>query len=89
MEKKFRDSWIYFDQTFLGLGLGKLFSARESLVSDILAGDRKTATPFLQCREERDLLAPSVWGGGGGGPIPTKKKKGCFSLVFFVSPEFF
>jgi len=40
--KKIRDSWIYFDQTFQGLGLGKLFPARESLVSDILAGDRKS-----------------------------------------------
>jgi len=33
----------------VGLGLGKLFPARESLVSDILAGDRNTAKPFLQC----------------------------------------
>jgi len=31
-----------FDQTFQGLGLGKLFPARESLVSDILAGDGKS-----------------------------------------------
>ena len=33
-----RDSWIIFDQTFQGLGMGKLFPARESLVSDIPAG---------------------------------------------------
>jgi hypothetical protein len=38
----------FFDQTFLGLG--KLFMARESLVCDILAGDRNTAKLFLQCR---------------------------------------
>ena len=36
---KLRDSWIFMDQTFLGLGLGKLFPAREILVSDITAGD--------------------------------------------------
>jgi len=46
-EKKLPDSWIFFYQTFLGLELGKLFPARESLVSDILAGDRNTAKPFL------------------------------------------
>jgi len=38
-----------FDRTFLGLGLGKLFPARESLVSGIPAGDWKIAKPFLQC----------------------------------------
>jgi len=38
-KKSSRDSWICFDQTFLGLELGKLFPVRESLVSDILAGD--------------------------------------------------
>ena len=44
--KNFRDSWIYFDQTLLGLG--KLFPARESLVgSDIPAGDGNTAKPFF------------------------------------------
>jgi len=26
--KKIQDSWIFFDKTFLGLGLGKLFPAR-------------------------------------------------------------
>jgi len=46
-KKNVRDSWIFFDQTFLGLGLGKLFQARESLVSDILAGDRNVAEPFF------------------------------------------
>jgi len=45
--KKLRDSWICFDQTSLGLGLGKLFPARESLVSDIPAGDENTAKPFF------------------------------------------
>jgi len=44
-----RDSWICFAQTFQGLGLGKLFPARESLVSNILAGDGNTAYLFLQC----------------------------------------
>jgi len=47
-----RDSLIFFDQTFLGPGLGKLFLARESLVSDIPAGDGNIAKPFLQCREK-------------------------------------
>ena len=42
-----QDSWICFDQTLLGLGLGKLFLARESLVSDILAGDGNTEKPFF------------------------------------------
>jgi len=46
-EQYLRDSWICFDQTFLGLGLGKLFPARESLVSDIPAGDKNTAKPFF------------------------------------------
>jgi len=45
--KKLRDSWISFDQTFLGMGLGKLFPARENMVSDIPAGDGNTAKPFL------------------------------------------
>jgi len=43
---RFLDS---FDQTFLGLGLGKLFPARESLVSDIPAGDGKSLGLYLQC----------------------------------------
>jgi len=46
-KKKLLDSWFFFDQTFLGLGLGKLFPARESLVSDIPAGDGNTAQPFF------------------------------------------
>jgi len=29
--------------------MGKLFTAMESLVSDISAGDGNTAKPFLQC----------------------------------------
>jgi len=43
------DSWILFDKTFLGLELGTLFPARESLVSDIPAGDGNIAKLFLQC----------------------------------------
>jgi len=39
---------FYFDQTSLELGLGKLFTARENLVSDIPAGDGNIAKPFLQ-----------------------------------------
>jgi hypothetical protein len=34
-------------KTFLGPGMGKLFPARESLVSDIPAGDGNTAKPFF------------------------------------------
>jgi len=41
-----QDSWICFDQTFLGLGLGKLFPASESLVSDNPAGDRNSLNLF-------------------------------------------
>jgi len=40
-------SWICFDQTSLGLELGRLFPARESLVSDIPAGGRESAKPFF------------------------------------------
>jgi len=39
-----RDSWICFDRT--KTGLAELFSARESLVIDIPAGDRNAAKPF-------------------------------------------
>jgi len=39
----------FFDQTFLGLRLGNLVPARENLVSDILAGDRKSINLYLQC----------------------------------------
>jgi len=46
-KKNLRDSWICFDQTFLGLGLGKLFLARESLVCDIPAGDGNTKNLFF------------------------------------------
>jgi len=45
-KQKLRDSWIFFDQTFLGLGLGKLFPDRKSLVSDIPSGDRNIADLF-------------------------------------------
>ena len=48
-KKILRDSWIIFDQTFQGLGLGTLFPARESLVSDIPAGDGKSINLYLQC----------------------------------------
>ena len=44
--KKLRDSWFCFYQTFLGLGLGKLFPARESFVSDIPAGEGNTGKLF-------------------------------------------
>jgi len=37
----------FFDQTFQGLGLGKLFLARESLVSDIPAGNGNIASLFF------------------------------------------
>jgi len=38
-KKDLRDSRVCFDQTFLGLGMGQLFPAREILVGDIPAGD--------------------------------------------------
>jgi len=50
--KNVRNFWICLDQTFQGLGMGKLFPVRESLESDIPAGDRNTAKPLLQCRLE-------------------------------------
>jgi len=37
----------FFYQSFLGLGLGKLSPARESLVSDIPAVDGNIAKPFF------------------------------------------
>jgi len=39
----------FSDQTFQGLGLGTLFPARESLVSDIPAGEGKLLNLYLQC----------------------------------------
>jgi hypothetical protein len=48
-KKLLRDSWIYFDQNFLGQELGRLFPARESLVSVIPAGDGNPRNHFLQC----------------------------------------
>jgi len=58
LEKKLSNSWICFDQTFLELGLGKLFPARQSLVNDIPAVDRNTAKPFLQCRKTQKEKNP-------------------------------
>ena len=49
VKKILGDSWIIFDYTFQGLVLGKLFPARESLVNDIPAGDRKSLNLYLQC----------------------------------------
>jgi len=46
-KKYLRHSWNFFYQTFLGLGLGKLFPARESFLNDILAGDGNTAKTFI------------------------------------------
>jgi len=48
-KKNLRHSLICSDHTFLELGLGKLFPARERLVSDNPAGDGNTAKPCLQC----------------------------------------
>jgi len=39
---------FFVDQTFQGLGLGKLFPARERLVSDIPAGAGKSFNLYLQ-----------------------------------------
>jgi len=55
-EKKLRDSWIFFDQTFQGLELGRLFPARESLVSDIPAGDGKSPNLYSQCFMQAFIL---------------------------------
>jgi hypothetical protein len=47
-----RDFWIIFDQIYQELGLGTLFPARGSLISDIPAGVRKSLKLFfffLQC----------------------------------------
>jgi len=46
-KKKLRDSWICFDQTFPGRGKGILFPARETLVSDIPAGDGNPLNLFF------------------------------------------
>jgi len=48
-KKKLWVSWICFHQIFQGVGLGALFPARESLVSDIPAGDGKSLNLYLQC----------------------------------------
>jgi len=52
MKKKLWDSCIFFDQTFLGLELGTLPPARESLLSDIPAGDGNIAKLSLQCEKK-------------------------------------
>jgi len=57
VNKNIRDSWICFDKTFLGLELGKLFPARESLVSDIPAGDGNPLILFLQCKVKADTTS--------------------------------
>jgi len=56
-KKYLRDSWVCFDQTLLGLGMGNIFSARESLVSDISAGDGNTAKPFFTVYNEKFNLS--------------------------------
>jgi len=60
------DSWICYGQTFLGLGLGKLFPARESLVSDIPARDGKPLNHFYSVWEmntEMQIITDSdqIW----------------------------
>jgi len=47
--KKFYETPGFFYQTFLGLGMGKLFPARESLESVIPAGDGNIANIFFHC----------------------------------------
>jgi len=49
VNKNVRYSGSCFDQTFLGLGLGRLFPASESFVSDIPAGDGNPLNLYLQC----------------------------------------
>ena len=46
----------FFYQTFQGLGLGKLFTARESLVSDIPAEDGKSLNLYLQCMTSNPVM---------------------------------
>jgi len=46
--KKIYEIPDFFDQTFLGLEEGTLFTARGNLVSDIPAGDGNIAKLFLQ-----------------------------------------
>jgi len=60
VKKILPDSWIIFDQTFQGLVLGTLFPARESLVSDIPAGDRKSLNLYSQCKFSLYII-PSLW----------------------------
>jgi len=64
-KNRLRDSWICFDQTLLGLGLGKLFPALESLVSVIPAGDGNTAKPFFTvCIIAYCTQNAHLWAGG-------------------------
>jgi len=65
-KNKLRDSWIRFDQTFQGLGLGTLFPARESLVSEIPAGEGKSLNLYLQCKQTTFLCCR----GFGSIPLP-------------------
>jgi len=64
-KKYLRDSRIFFYQTFLGLGLGKLFPARESLASDIPAGDGNIAEPFFYSVVKERKLHTCIWLSGG------------------------
>ena len=61
-ENILRDSWIFFNKASWD-GLGKLIQARESLVSDIPAGDGNIAKPFFTVyihvgKKIRELFAP-------------------------------
>jgi len=65
-KKRLQDSWIFFDQIFLGLEFGKLFPARESLVSDMPAGDRKSLNLYYSVRMQnlgQSLLETSCMSG--------------------------
>jgi len=54
---------FFLDQTFLGLGQGKLFPARERLVSDIPAGDGNIANLSLQCITTQDFIRVNLYNG--------------------------
>jgi len=56
-KKNVRNSCLFFHQTFLGLGLGKSFPARESLVSGIPAGVGNPQNLFLQCMDTIGLVS--------------------------------
>jgi len=59
--KKFTRFLDFFYQTFLGLELGTLFPARESLVRDIPAGDGNIAQLNLQCPFSDDKKRGGGW----------------------------